>query len=289
MDISDSSASARPAVTTCLTYLDQVDSAYADRVRTSLLPLFDYLPTDRTGLAWAAPAITAYFGLSPAVRYEMSARINDLAERMQAMRVVYGDGAEVAYRCAVTARHTDAFLAAAAAGATRTYQGANIRDAAIAENVEWILQREERIVIAAANGHIQRWPFSAPPVVNHELTMAGEHLAAALGKQMVVIATCFGGGELMLHRPIPGAPPGHTELFTEEVRAHPGTLDALLSGAGSHVLDLRKVDGPIADQLAATTSMMNGGQPQPINPLAAFDAVAFIDTVTPWHTFLGQG
>jgi len=77
--------------------------------------LFDYLPADRTGIAWVAPTLHAYIALSPAMRHEMAARIGELAERMQAMRIVYigrsdRESYEVAYRCAITARHTDAFL-----------------------------------------------------------------------------------------------------------------------------------------------------------------------------------
>jgi erythromycin esterase len=60
----------------------------------------------------------------------------------------------VAIRCAVTARDTDA---------------------AMADTVEWILEREDRIVIAAASGHLQRWPYSAPPIIVDPLTTAGQH------------------------------------------------------------------------------------------------------------------
>jgi erythromycin esterase len=295
MDVPDSSASALPSVEAVLSLLDDVDAAYVQVVRTSLLPMFDYLPVDRSGRAWAAPALHAYMALEPAVRFEFTARMGALVERLQAMRVVYSeltdaDRVDRVYRCAATGRHMDAFLSAMADGATRTYQGANIRDAAMAENIEWILQREDRIIVGAANGHIQRCPFWAPPIVNDKLTMVGQHLAASLGEQMVVIATCFGGGTLSLHRPVPGGAPGHTELFTQDVGPFPAdTLDALLSGAGFplHLLDLRRVPdtGPVADRFTTATSIMNGGQPQPIDPRAAFDAVVFINSVTPWHAF----
>jgi erythromycin esterase len=300
MDLPDSAASAKPAVEACLAFLADADPAYAETVRASLLPLFDYLPTDRTGLAWAAPALQAYLGIDPAVRYELTARIADLTERFAAMRVVYTGKAEVrgqagfADQCAVTARHTDAFLAAMAAASNRAYRGANIRDMAIAENVEWILRREERIVLTAANGHLQRWPLHVPPIINDELTTAGEHLARSLGRQMVVIGSSFGGGTLWQHRPIPGGPPGHTETFAQDIGrfTEPDNLDAFLARTRVRqgILDLRKVpaQGPVSERFAELTSIMNGPIPQPVNPMAAFDAVVFVDTVTPWHTFLGE-
>jgi erythromycin esterase len=292
MDVPDSAASARPAVAACLSFLDDVDPDYAEVVRAKLVPLFDYLPDDRTGLAWSAPALHAYLALDANHRNELTARIGELAERLQAQRIVHigrtsSDRVAVADRCAATARHTDAFLQAMAAAAERTYAGANIRDAAMAENVEWILGREERIVVAAANGHVQRWPFSVP-LLTSDLTTLGQHLAASLDDELVVIATAFGGGTLFLHRAIPDGPPGHTETFTQELTApDPNSLDALLASAGlSHyLLDLRDVPetGPVADAFAAPTTIMTGLQPTPVNALTAFDAVVYVDRVTPWH------
>ncbi|GAA1658087.1 erythromycin esterase family protein [Fodinicola feengrottensis] len=293
MDIPDSSASSRPATQTALTYLDKVDQPYADAARGRLMPLYDYLPTDRGGLAWSAPTLQAYLALPPAARFEMTARIGELVERMRAMRVTYvsrsGEEAfEVAYQCAITGRHTDAFLQAMAAGAERTYAGANIRDVAMAENVEWILGREERIVLAGANGHVQRWPFSAPPIINDPLTTVGEHLAASLGDELVVIGTTFGGGELFVHRPIPGGLPGHTRTSVEELpELAPDSIDELLASSGMprFLLDLRSVPttGVVAERFAATRSTMTGSQPSPLDPLAAYDAVVHVGAVTPWH------
>jgi erythromycin esterase len=295
MDVPDSAASARPAVEAALAYLDDVDPAYAKAVREMLCPLFDYLPTDRTGLAWAAPALHAYMALDKGVRYEMTARIGDLTERLLAQRVVYTarstvDRYELAYRCAATGRHTDAFLQAMASSAERTYDGANIRDVAMAENVEWILGREDRIVVAAANGHVQRWPFSMPLLTN-DLTMLGEHLAASLGEQYVVIGSAFGGGRLFLHRPVLGGPAGHTEIFFEDMDSpDPDSLDALLATAHlpRYLLDLRKIppSGAVAERFAAPSSIMTGAQPTPVNPMVAFDAVVYLDRVGPWHTVI---
>src|SRR5205823_11959071 len=188
--------------------------------------------------------------------------------------------------------HADAFLANMAAGAERTYQGANVRDSAMADNVEWILDREERIVIGAANGHLQRWPYRVPPIFNEEQTMLGQHLARRLGDQLVVIATTYNGGRMFMHRPIPGGPPGHTEVFFEDVAPfeESGSLDVLLASAGEPLalLDLHKVpdEGPVADRFATIDCTVQGPYRQLVNPLVAFDAVVHIDKVTPWHTFV---
>lgn len=284
MDVPGSSGSNEPAVQACLPLLDDVDPGYAKVIRETLLPLFDYLPTDRSGRAWVAPALQAYLALDPARRCEITARVGALAERVQAMRVAYGadDRVDTAVRCAATARHMDAFQQAMADGATRTYPAVNIRDAAMAENVEWILKREDRIVVGAANGHVQRQPLWAPPVINDKLTTLGQHLAGSLGDDLVVIGTAFGGGTLALHRPLLDGPPGHTELFTQDVGPfEPDTIDAELSAVGLplHLTDLRQ-----ARSVAATKIMLDS-QSYPVDPVAAFDAVVYIDAVTPWHAF----
>jgi erythromycin esterase len=91
-----------------------------------------------------------------------------------------------------------------------------------------------------------------------------------------------------LHRPIPDGPPGHTENFTHRLELlDPNSLDELLASCGMphYLLDLRTVpqSGPVADRFAAVTCVMTGGQATPVNPLAAFDAVVYTDTITPWH------
>lgn len=296
MDIPDSSASALPGVVAALSFLDDADPAYAAAARRNLLPLFDYLPTDRTGLAWAAPAIHAYLALGAAHRHELTARISELTERLRALRVPYSTvdaaRADIALQCAVTARYADAFLANMAAAPERTYRGANVRDAAMADTVEWILDREERVVVGAANGHVQRWPYLVPPIIHDEQVMLGQHLARSLGDRMVVIATTYDSGRVFGHRALPDGPPGHTEVFYEDVApfTEPGSLDVLLASAGEPLalLDLRDVppDGPVARCFAGIDGTRQGPYKTLVDPLAAFDAVVHIDKITPWQTFI---
>ncbi|HWO63267.1 MAG TPA: erythromycin esterase family protein, partial [Umezawaea sp.] len=294
MDLPDSSASALPGVVAALSFLDEADPEYAAAARRDLLPLFDYLPPDRTGLAWAAPAIHAYLALDVAHRHELTARINELTERLRALRVPYSTvdpaKADIALQCAVTARSADAFLANMAAAPERTYRGANVRDAAMADNVEWILGREERLVIGAANGHVQRWPYRVPPIINEEQVVLGQHLARSLGDRMVVIATTYSGGRVFSHRPLVDGPPGHTEVFHEDVApfTEPNSLDALLASTGEPLalLDLRAIpdNGPVAHRFARIDSTRQGPYRQPVNPLVAYDAVVHVDRITPWRT-----
>ncbi|WP_255410562.1 erythromycin esterase family protein [Amycolatopsis sp. CA-126428] len=179
-----------------------------------------------------------------------------------------------------------------AAAPGRTYRGANVRDAAMAANVEWILDREERVVVGAANGHMQRRPYRVPPIINEEQVMLGQHLARSLGDRMVVIATTYNGGRVFGHRPLPDGPPGHTEVFYEDVApfTEPGSLDVLLASAGQPLalLDLRNVpaDGEVARCFAGIDGTRQGPYKQLVNPLEAFDAVVHIDRITPWQTFI---
>jgi erythromycin esterase len=107
----------------------------------------------------------------------------------------------------------------------------------------------------------------------------------------VVIGCTYGGGEAWLHRPAPDSLPGHSVPFVEDVGAsHTGSLDALLGTAGTDdfLIDLRRVPqaGAVAERFASTISTMNGPHTQLVDPLVGFDAAYFIDTISPWHTWI---
>jgi erythromycin esterase len=123
------------------------------------------------------------------------------------------------------------------------------------------------------------------------MSTVGEHLAARFGSQMVVIGCTYGGGEAWLHRPAPDSLPGHSVPFVEDVGAsHTGSLDALLGAAGTDdfLIDLRRVPqaGEVAERFGSTISTMNGPHTQLVDPLVGFDAAYFIDTISPWHTWI---
>lgn len=294
-DVPDSASSALPAVRAALPLLDAGDPEFAAHVRADLLPLFGYLPRDRTGLAQAAEALHAYLALDDADRSALTALVGELAERVRARRLDYLDAgvdpAEVDFgvHAARMARQTDAFLAAMPAGATRAYPPGNVRDVTMADTVEWVLEREERVVVAAANGHVQKVPFHAPPFVPQPMTTMGRELADRLGDDLVVIGTTYGGGTAWLHRPRPDDGPGQSTPFVEELVApDPAGLDAALvaAGVGTSFVDLRRASGAAAGALDATRGTQNGPHLVLADARRAFDAVVHVEHVTPWHTWI---
>ncbi len=294
MDVPDSSASAFPGVVAALELLDRADPAYAAHVRQEVLPLFDYLPEDRTGLAQSATAIQAYLALDADLQRRLSSAIGDLVARMRARRTdmrLLAPAARVdeAIRAAESARAADDFLHAMTSGPTRTWPAANIRDAWMAESVERLLDREPRILVAAANGHVQRTPFSAPPFVPEPMATMGGHLSAALGDDLVVIGTAFGGGEAWLHRPDPEDPPGHSRPFVQPLAPlREDSVDAAIArtGTGDVLIDLRRLPPEAATALDRSAGLHNGDVLQPLAVREAFDAIAFVRTITPWHTWI---
>jgi erythromycin esterase len=298
MDIPDSSASALPGVLAALDVLDEADPHYAAHVRTTLLPQFDCLPADRTGLAQAAPTIQAYLALDVETRNRITSALVDLAARMNALRLdltaaLGGDAGRVrdGIRAAQSAQAADAFLRAMTVGATRTWSPANVRDAWMADTVEWVLEREPRVLVAAANGHVQRTPFSAPPYVPDPMTTLGGHLADRLGSEYVAIGTAFGHGEAWPHQPRPDDAPGHSHPFIQTLApADPASADAAFAGAGigDSLIDLRTATPGAAAGLDATAGLRNGDVLQPLPIRRAFDAIVYIDEVTPWHTWIGE-
>lgn len=293
MDIPDSAASPLPALRATVDVLGKVDPAYAEHVRSTLLAAHDFLPADRTGLARAATGIQSYLALDIARRHAITASVAALAERVRAMAPEYASHGvdqrdiDVAVRAADVARGADAFLAAMLDGPTRTWAPANIRDATMADTVEWILRREERVLIFAANGHIRKTPYLAPPFVTQAMTTLGGHLHARLGDDYRVIGTTFGGGEAWLHRPAADDPPGHSTPFTEELPApRTGTLDAVCreAGLGSLLIDLRTAPGAV-DSLIGTH---NGPEVELADLRASYDAMLHVDRITPWHTWIDE-
>ncbi|MDR2295139.1 MAG: erythromycin esterase family protein [Microbacterium sp.] len=298
LDVSASGAGGPRPLEEAARLLDIVDPGYADVVRREILPLFGYLPADDGGIAWAAPALHAYLALPPAERDALTAAVARLSTRIDALWPQYAAeaGREIAWtlrRLADSARLGTGFLTAMIERRAGGITPSSTRDALMARTVQSLLEREERVLVIAANGHIQRSPMLAPPLVTEPFPTMGTHLAASLGEDYVPIATTFGSGEVWLHRPAPGSRPGHSVPFTDSLdAAAPGSLDALLAtpavALGLLTWRDRRADDPIVRLIDATRSTMNGDGEILCSPRTAFDAAIHVDAITPWRTTLAD-
>jgi hypothetical protein len=158
----------------------------------------------------------------------------------------------------------------------------SVRDAAMAENLQWIATHEHAKVVAwAHNGHIQHIDDGSMPM--------GEHLRRALGRAYVAVGLLFDHGSFIARDP---AQRDWRNAHT--VAGQPaGTTGATLAAAGVRfVVDVRRPPaGIVRDWLRSAhltrdigswfspTSTFGKGLPIAIG--RSFDLVAFVDGTTP--------
>ncbi|MDU0294238.1 erythromycin esterase family protein [Saccharothrix longispora] len=231
--------------------------------------------------AFSAPAaFSAYAGLAPSARDALTAGLAELAARMAGRRLDYVARTSVeAYERALRSLHLvtvlDTVVRAMARGDQQTAM--SNRDAAIADTVEWVLGRHDRIVLAAHNGHIQRWPGTLPGMP--PMAPAGLHLADRLGEDYVVIGTTTGTGRTLNDNPeqfYAGT------LFTDLGAPRPGSLDALMADAhdGPFAIDLRRLSPADTAAFQTVSEQRMGTFYCDINPLDAYDAIVHLPRVT---------
>jgi erythromycin esterase len=145
--------------------------------------------------------------------------------------------------------------------------GHNPRDAFMADTVQWILGREERIMISAHNAHIMRGDVhNAPPM--------GKVLAPVLGSGMVVVGTTYARGVA----PKMGDPAiDMWDISVADLPSPPeNTLDALMDAFPSdlHLVDIREIpDGDLASSMRVFHDVW------PVDP-RGFDALLHLRHVT---------
>jgi erythromycin esterase len=161
----------------------------------------------------------------------------------------------------------------------------------MADTVDWILGREERIVLLAHNGHIQRTVPDVSDIGVTPTTMMGHHLAARLGDQYLPIGTTLGSGDLLYYEP--------TELLhkegTSRLRwrifemppAGMETIDGLMASsyAGPGIVDLRRLDAGDVASVDAAHRMRYVQYELDIHSVRqAFDLLVNVPQVTVWHS-----
>ena len=185
MDGSQSWSHAGKAVAFVCDYLEQIDPGAAGRFRSELLPLAESIRIGEIGEAAAESLRDLTCGLAALVAHL-------LVEQMHFVKRSGFEAFDWAQRAALIAQQIGTMLAAAQAdreNAMRVWW--NIRDACMALQLRWILDREgpeARLVVGAHNIHLQRTFARESAFVQ---TTMGQHLTAALpdGEMVIIAAT----------------------------------------------------------------------------------------------------
>jgi erythromycin esterase len=260
------------AVAALEAYLDKVDPELASRAREFLSPLRD------------VSAEKTYEGIPPAQQEKTRQGIGDVFSRFESDRAKW---------TARTGEQAWAIARQHARCIQRTesvYLDVSKRDRAMADTVEEILEREPKgakIVLLGHNTHMatQRW----------DLSEMGSLLRERHGNDYFVIGTTFGTGSLHAIGPRkPGQAPGPRPVETFTLgQPPPSGLEAALSLAqkSPFVLDLRQSAGKIGDWLSTKmpTRCVGGvfrgeaNSDTPCAPKKSYDAMIYLDKVTPSH------
>ncbi len=185
------------------------------------------------------PAFLAYRSMAAADRDELTVLLAELSARFDANRPLHRRS--VGPLAVATARHElrlavllDQALRAQCAGSLVP----NVRDAAMAETTLGLLAGgDHRVVLLAANSHLQRVPLRLGDV---EIPVLGSHLADELGDGFRNIAVTAEAGRTPSRRPAPADPAGVEIVEVDLADPVPGSLEALLAGhPGAALADLR--------------------------------------------------
>jgi erythromycin esterase len=271
---------ARITLDTALAYLGRSAPDRSEHVRAAVAPFGAHFTQ------------SGYAALSSSEQTKLHAAIGGLIaffdhEQKRLMSASGRDDYDWARRNAIQARQLEAlFRVSSPPGPDDSlkpddYRSDAARDAAMADNVRWVLDREGtdgRIMVYAHNGHIA----NAPPrggiwsIYTHPPATMGQHLRAALGDRMVIL-------------PIISAQIGSG---LPESTGPAGTLDAALAatGIGHFLLDLR------TGETIASAEWLNRDQTvrasftteSVVSPKRAFDGVIFIARLTPAESAGGQ-
>lgn len=264
---------ARIAVDGAVSYLARTDTASARQARAALEPYLDRFSS------------TGYPTISPAERDRLSAAIAELVAQLERGRARYvaatsEDDYEWALHNAEVAVQLDAFfrvvpLSPVGGGLAPTfYRAMNVRDSAMAVNLEWVLEREGpsgRVMVFAHDAHVMNGNLTGPlwKSFAEAPTQMGARLRQSLGRQLFTVATSS----------------AHNASDLPKATLDSAGIDAALERVGLplFVLDLRDVRrSPAAFAWLAErhTLRINFDTYADVRADSAFDALIFVDTLT---------
>ena len=277
---------ARRVVDNALGYVERVDSGAAADLRARLNPLLVQFTARGHG------------SLAPPQQAQLTGGIADLVNLLATRRPDFiGRTTEAefdrALRQAINARQLDAYFGCApdsSSDAPADFRELSmVRDAAMAENLRAVLQRERgrgRVLLFAHNWHVKKhgslkeaFPEQFP---REPGTTMGQCLHSMLADHLVVIGSTF-------HRTADGTvtgPPGTGTRLTVAA-ADPSDLDDELSRVGrpAFIIDLHaeRQSAAAAAALGRTRRMRFNELYAEENPMEAFDALLYIDRVSDWR------
>ncbi|WP_257298572.1 erythromycin esterase family protein [Haloarchaeobius sp. FL176] len=124
-----------------------------------------------------------------------------------------------------------------------------VRDAAMAENVAWLLDYEDehRVAVWAHDDHVRRGEVEAPDWTAETM---GEDLDSEFGADYYALSLQFARGEFQVYDPDSDAPTRAVSIADPPAESLPNLFDTL--GGDAAVLDLDAVDdgSPLEDWLA---------------------------------------
>ncbi|HEY6293770.1 MAG TPA: erythromycin esterase family protein [Terriglobia bacterium] len=288
------------SVEMALTFLDHADPSLGQKCRKELAGVIPVFRTDE------------YAKLTPPEKDAITGKIQDLIalirrERTALTAATSVDQYDWVLRQAQNAAQDDAFLRSLPP--EFDWQGSDespeepqpgerwvhrqeMRELAMADNLQWIQERESfrggRTLFFAHDLHVQtsvvrmgstERPFHSlplePPLTSVRWRPAGMYLRSALDRDMVVLGTYFGSGTGFPEETAPLAP-------------DTSGMDSLLRSLSvpQFVIDLRELPnaGVLHEWFQAaheTRSLSFGRVPAMVSPLKSYDAILFIDRITP--------
>ncbi len=275
------------SVEAVLTFLDRADPSLGRELREQYADLLPVFRSDK------------YVKLAAAEKDAITGKIQDLVALIQRERTpltaaTSQDDYEWALRQAVSAAQDDTFLRSIppewdrdlmakspekVQASERFDHSAEMREVAMADNLLWVQQREcgrGKILFFAHDQHVQTGvgvlgspsrPATGPW---RRIRCAGMYLRSALALDLVVIGTYFGHGSGFPPADVPPPPDAH------------GVEDLLSSlSIPRFIMDLRELPGSGHLHAWFQLAHATGQDPDTIVPLKAYDAILFIDTITP--------
>jgi erythromycin esterase len=255
IDLPGGLASLLPALDVVTSYLAVADPGY------SLADL------RRLACAYAGPdtlpAFAAYGAMASSERDRLTVLLAGLAARFDALRPLYP---AADYAVARHALHLAVLLDQQLRVQLAGDLSVNVRDAAMASTMSWLLSQDDaRVILIAANSHIQRVPVVAGP---YRFPVLGQHLAASLGSAYVAIGMTALTGTTVTRRAAPDVPAGFETAVVDLPAAPPESAEAVL-GAGLHRL---RPESPAGTRLRTLENFTD------LPVASAFDALACLST-----------